>query len=87
MKFFVVMAYSDSFLVDTKSYLVWYERQRLGTGTSPSQTSNIVLRELLAERAWCTISILTFPHQVGSSPRPYPSVYIATRSGRNLSDM
>ena len=89
------MAYSDSFLVDTKSYLVWYERQRPGTGTSPSQTSNIVLRELLAERAWCTISILTFPHQVGSSPRSYPftsatvrtPVYIATRRGRELSDM
>ena len=76
----------DNFLFVTKSYL-WYEGQRLGTGTSRSQTSNIVLRELLAERAWCTISILTFPHQVGSSPRPYPSVYIATRSGRNLSDM
>ena len=54
---FVVMAHSDSFLVDTKSYLVWYEGQRPGTGTSRSQTSNIVLRELLAERAWCTISI------------------------------
>ena len=92
---FVVMAHSDSFLVDTKSYLVWYEGQRPGTGTSRSQTSNIVLRELLAERAWCTISILTFPHQVGSSPRSYPftsakvriPIYIATRSGRNLSDM
>ena len=52
----------DSFLVDTKSYLVWYEGQRPGTGTSRSQTSNIVLREPLVERAWCTISIVTFPH-------------------------
>ena len=41
------------------------------------------------------VSILTFPHQVGSSPRSYPftsatvrtPVYIATTSGRNLSDM
>ena len=86
----------DSFLVDTKSYPVWNERQRpSGTGTSRSQTSNIVLRELLAERAWCTISIVTFPHQVVSSPRSYLftfamvriPVYIATRSGKNLSDM
>ena len=85
----------DNFLFVTKSYLIWYEGQRLGTGTSRSQTSNIVLRELLAERAWCTISILTFPHQVGSSPRSYPftsatvrtPVYIATRRGRELSDM
>ena len=84
----------DNFLFVTKSYL-WYEGQRLGTGTSRSQTSNIVLRELLAERAWCTISILTFPHQVGSSPRSYPftsatvrtPVYIATRRGRELSNM
>ena len=47
----------DSFLVDTKSYLVWYERQRPGTGTSLSQTSNIVLREPWAERAWCQSSL------------------------------
>ena len=47
----------DSFLVDTKSYLVWYERQRPGTGTSRSQTSNIALREPWAERAWCQSSL------------------------------
>ena len=46
----------DSFLVVTKSYLLWYERQRPGTGTSRSQTSNIVLRELLAESAWCNLN-------------------------------
>ena len=84
----------DSFLVDTKSYLVWYEGQRPGTGTSRSQTSNIVPRELLAERAWCQSSLfltkwvpvlaLTVPFTSATVRIP---VYIATRSGRNLSEM
>ena len=35
------------------------------------RTSYNIVLELLAERAWCTISILAYPHQVGSSSRSF----------------
>ena len=96
---FVVMAhlrtlYRTAFLLSRK--VIWYGMNGNGQGLEQVVHKH---RTSCSGSCWLrglgTISIVTFPHYVGSSPRSYPftsatvriPVYNATRTGRNLSDM